>query len=358
MSTLDGVDPIPWPTDLLTFFAEHGSWTEALEPNIVDFPVEVGQAKRRRRSYLPSARKQFQRIISTADLQTFIDFYEGDLNSGVFNFTAVDPRTGDTTEYQFLQSPAWRDVSPGYWRLQFALRAVNLPVAVAVAGGNDQYTKVLLHFEGSPGDDDVTDSNAGGSAHLWVPSGDFEITPYGRFNSGGLFGGVNGFATMAANTDLVLGSVNWTVDHWFKCIAAGGSQESMIGQCDSAANAASVSFLVRRFTDNKIYASANVGASAFLLTSTTLFTDTANPGFHHLEFSRKGTTLRLFLDGVLEASATMAGTVNASPNNLSIGRLGEENGFYFNGTLDEVRLSVGIARHDANFTPPTRPYTP
>lgn len=124
-------DPIPWPIDSLSFFAEHGSWQESVEPNVSDFAVEVGPSKRRRRTYIPSTRLEFYRIISTADLDTFLDFYEGDLVSGVLNFTATDPRTGEETEYQFLQVPSWRDVSPGYWRLQFALRRVNITPAVA-----------------------------------------------------------------------------------------------------------------------------------------------------------------------------------------------------------------------------------
>ena len=120
-------DPVAWPLVYLPFFAEHGTWNEGLESNVIDFPVEVGPAKRRRRTYLPSTRVQFQRIISSDHLTIFLDFYENDLQSGVLNFTAIDPRTGDSTEYQFLQVPTWRDVSPGYWRLQFSLRKVNLP---------------------------------------------------------------------------------------------------------------------------------------------------------------------------------------------------------------------------------------
>lgn len=128
---VDTVDPIAWPSGL-TFFAEHGSWQEAVEPNVIDFPVEVGPAKRRRRTFLPSTRLQFHRIISSAELDEFLTFYEDQLQSGVYNFTAIDPRTQELTEYQFLQVPSWRDVTSNgqtsYWRLQFALRRVNLPV--------------------------------------------------------------------------------------------------------------------------------------------------------------------------------------------------------------------------------------
>jgi len=123
------LDPVAWPIAELPFFAEHGTWTEGLENNVAEFPVEVGPPKTRRRTYLPSIKVQFQRIISTAHLDIFLDFYESDLLSGVRTFLATDPRTEESTEYQFVQPPSWRDVSPGYWKLQFSLRKINLPPA-------------------------------------------------------------------------------------------------------------------------------------------------------------------------------------------------------------------------------------
>lgn len=126
-------DPIPWPSGL-RFFAEHGSWREAPTSATVDFEVEVGAAKRRRRSYIPSTQLRFYRIITGDQLAQFLDFFEGDLRSGVYNFTAYDPRTGELTEYQFMQVPQWSDIASTtegttYWRLEFTLRRINLPPA-------------------------------------------------------------------------------------------------------------------------------------------------------------------------------------------------------------------------------------
>ena len=130
---VDAVAPVPWPLASLPFFAEHTSWQEATDANIIDFQVEVGVAKRRRRSYIPSTQVRFSRLITSEQLAAFLEFFEGDLRSGVYNFTAIDPRTRVTTEYQFAQVPTWSDVTTNdetsWWRLQFALRRVNLPPA-------------------------------------------------------------------------------------------------------------------------------------------------------------------------------------------------------------------------------------
>ena len=39
------------------------------------------------------------------------------------------------------------------------------------ADGNDQYTKVLLGFNGADGGTTITDSNIGGSSHTWTAAG-------------------------------------------------------------------------------------------------------------------------------------------------------------------------------------------
>jgi hypothetical protein len=127
---VDVVDPFPWPIADLPFFAEHGTWQESPTPNVVDFQVEVGVPKRRRRTYIPTTQLQFARTITGTQLAVFLDFFEGTLRSGVYNFTAIDPRTGVSTEYAFLQVPSWRDMATNdddtLWKLQFTLRRVNI----------------------------------------------------------------------------------------------------------------------------------------------------------------------------------------------------------------------------------------
>jgi hypothetical protein len=68
----------------------------------------------------------------------------------------------------------------------------------------------------------------------------------------------------------------------------------------------------------------------------------------------------VFLNGVA-LSVTKGGTMGAIVNTtdlLNIGRHGwDATGYqYLNGYLDEIRISKGIARWKANFTPPLRPY--
>jgi hypothetical protein len=96
---------------------------------------------------------------------------------------------------------------------------------------------------------------------------------------------------------------------------------------------------------------AFVGATASQIFSTTTFTDTGNPGWHHLALVRDSSTLRLFVDGVQEGTAAITGTVNDSTASLVVGNYATFAGASWTGWIDEFRLSVGVARWTADFTP-------
>lgn len=74
----------------------------------------------------------------------------------------------------------------------------------------------------------------------------------------------------------------------------------------------------------------------------------------HIAFVKSGTTLYLFVNGILVNSATQTATMGTSNNVLSIGREPGDSA-YFNGYIDDVRITKGIARYTASFELPTTP---
>lgn len=76
--------------------------------------------------------------------------------------------------------------------------------------------------------------------------------------------------------------------------------------------------------------------------------------WQHLAFARSGTTLRLFLNGVLVGSCTDSGARSNYSYALAIGAA--SNGtYFFTGYLDDIRITKGVARYTASFTPPAAP---
>jgi hypothetical protein len=75
--------------------------------------------------------------------------------------------------------------------------------------------------------------------------------------------------------------------------------------------------------------------------------------WYHVAVSRDSAgTVRLFVNGVLRATRTAAPAVVDSNGVLTAGRAGNYTGEYFNGLVDEVRVSTA-AVYTADFTPPT-----
>ena len=70
-----------------------------------------------------------------------------------------------------------------------------------------------------------------------------------------------------------------------------------------------------------------------------------------MAITRQNGTCRLFVDGILAASATIAGSCTSS-NPLNIGYNQRDN-TYVTGYIDDLRITKGIARYTSNFTPPT-----
>lgn len=92
--------------------------------------------------------------------------------------------------------------------------------------------------------------------------------------------------------------------------------------------------------------------------ATSTGTITADGAWHHIAFVRDGNTLRNFIDGQLDGTKDITGlSVQDSSQILAIGAIGLYPTNRFSGWIDELRISKGIARWIANFTPPSSAYT-
>jgi hypothetical protein len=65
---------------------------------------------------------------------------------------------------------------------------------------------------------------------------------------------------------------------------------------------------------------------------------------------------RLFINGVVSASGTISKALGGNSNDFQIGARNTYTAYSFYGYVDEFRVSKGIARWTANFTPPTDQY--
>lgn len=79
--------------------------------------------------------------------------------------------------------------------------------------------------------------------------------------------------------------------------------------------------------------------------------DPLTPGeLRHYAFSRSGSTVRMFIGGAL--IHTTSSNVNCSGTTWYFGSNGIFNGYYLNGKFHAIRITKGVPRYTANFTPP------
>jgi hypothetical protein len=82
-------------------------------------------------------------------------------------------------------------------------------------------------------------------------------------------------------------------------------------------------------------------------------TSTVTTGqWYHIAVSRTGSTVKLFIDGTEVDSATSS-TAFTTTVPMQIGRQRVNNTNHVNGYLSDVRITNGLGRYTANFTPPT-----
>jgi Concanavalin A-like lectin/glucanases superfamily len=203
-------------------------------------------------------------------------------------------------------------------------------------------TKLLLHCDGADGSTTFTDV----MGHTLTPSGNVQIdTAQSKFGgASALFDGVGDYLSVAYSTDFAFESGDFTVEAWVYR-AATGSRHTIAGNRPSSGTSG---WGFRISEADKLFFYFTGGST---ITGATSVTASA---WHHVAATRSGNTVRVFLDGTEDASATFSNGTAAS-SALVIGAFADGTEA-LNGWMDEIRITKGLARYTANFTPPTEAF--
>lgn len=211
------------------------------------------------------------------------------------------------------------------------------------AGGNDEFTKLLLHFDGADGSTTFIDSSA--SAHVMMLSGPGlnEIdTAQSVFGGSSYRKGPSTTIYAAASADWNFGTGSFTVDTWIRFASTSRQYIFDVGINGSILVISPTTGVVEVYGPSSHVINAG---------STPFSTDV----WYHIALVRDGNSWTVYRDGVAYASATDSRSWGSSSSLFLVGQYGD-GGIGMDGWMDEFRVSKGIARWTANFTPPTRPY--
>jgi hypothetical protein len=161
----------------------------------------------------------------------------------------------------------------------------------------------------------------------------------------------NDALTTPSNTAFTYGTSDFTVEGWVYLtggVGAGG-YSYVFGQGASSGSSATLGLYIQDGVFKVWNGSAVISGSV----SYTLNTWT------HFAISRSGTSLRLFINGVLSGSATNSSNITTgSTTGISIGRWSEiSDTNYITGYFSNFRVLKGTAYYTTAFTPPTEPLT-
>jgi Concanavalin A-like lectin/glucanases superfamily len=185
------------------------------------------------------------------------------------------------------------------------------------------------------------------------PTASWSAATYG---GSGYFDGNGDYLSVADNAAFTMGTGDFTVEYWVYWNGTSSTFRAY-GQVDSGGSLASISIRGGTDASNKVINGAFSGTTDYLCTSTaSLVANTWN----HIAFVRDGTTLRQYINGGQDGTASIStASVNDSSNQFAIGRAGEFNGNYFGGYISSFRLLKGTCLYPSGtaFTPPTAPLT-
>lgn len=206
---------------------------------------------------------------------------------------------------------------------------------------------LAMHLDGANGSTTFTDM----TGKTVTPLGNAEIsTAQYKFGfSSALLDGTGDYLSVPSSADFDFGSGNFTIEMWVHPTTIVGNHH-IIGKYQSSATCAFVIF--QSGAQIGFYSSSD-GITWNLLSNLSFGSGFAANTWYHLAVTRSGNDWRTFTDGVLISSATVAGTVINNSENVQIGRGATAFPTEFAGYIDDLRITKGVARYTATFTPDT-----
>ncbi len=211
---------------------------------------------------------------------------------------------------------------------------------------------LLLNGNGTNGSTTFTDSSSYG--HTVTPVGDAQISDaQSKFGVSSMYFDGNGDYIYIGNPSSSL--IEWyngdfTIESWIYMTAAptnGSSITPMVGHGNVSSSVIYWSFGPKNDRTIQFYYWSGT-QNSFTTTSTVPLTT-----WTHIAFVKNGTNLKIYIDGTESNSTTLSVTPQSqsSGNYLSVGRVSNQGGF--NGYIDDLRITKGVARYTDSFTPPT-----
>jgi hypothetical protein len=178
-------------------------------------------------------------------------------------------------------------------------------------------------------------------------------TTQSKFGGSSVFFDGNGDSLFTPNNPaLNLSSGNFTIEAWLYW--TGANLNATVMDKDGTFGASYPSWLLGFEGTGKMRVFVGSGNGITQAQSVGAATTFPNNQWVHVAAVKNGTTLTLYQNGVSVASATQTATIIDGGKQLTIGyQQGQGVAMYWDGYMDDIRVTKGLARYTGNFTPTT-----
>lgn len=203
---------------------------------------------------------------------------------------------------------------------------------------------LLLHFAGSNGSQTITDTS--NSPKTLSRFGNAAIsTGVSKFGGSSLYLDGTGDYLNGSSSGYAFEAGDFTVECWAYTTESPATADNGLFQIGNSLTAPNLSGVAVALSNVPVIYSGDAqtnGTSAVLINT-----------WHHYAMVRSGSTLKLYFDGQEEISVTNSS--NLTSQNLLLGAYYSTT-FPWQGYIDDFRITKGVARYTANFTPPNAPF--
>lgn len=236
---------------------------------------------------------------------------------------------------------------------RYAVNTIPTPTEpILVSACDDPYwdkVVLLMHMEGTHNNNVFKDEKGkvltvSGSAVTTTNNTKFGTTS-AYFPGGSGVLGTN-------HVDLQLQAVDFTIEAWIN-VSGGSGPRTIFGKADGSGGQ---SYFLYYDVGALVFTYTTDGWSATAQSAVATVTFTIG-NWYHVAVSRIGTVIHLFVDGVLLSTKTGVPSWFNSSAPFRVGREGIAGyEYYWNGYIDDLRVTKGVGRYSANFAVPTAAY--
>ena len=198
----------------------------------------------------------------------------------------------------------------------------------------------------------ITDSSSYG--HTVTPAGNARIsTAQSKFGGASMyFDGSGDYLTAPSNASYAFGTGDFTIEAWLYITNYGG------GYLDFGGCIFDTRGVTQANWGNGLLFCLTTNGSLRVFSSTTISTSTSQISLNtwtHVALVRSAGSVTFYIGG--QSAGTFSFSDNLSEQDMTIGTAidlrAQNTSLKYNGYIDDLRITKGVARYTSNFTPPT-----